>query len=293
MIAVAGSLNMDLVGRVPHLPALGETVLGSAFTRYHGGKGGNQAVAAARLGAAVRFYGALGHDGFGDELLHGLLGEGIDAGGVIRVDASSGCALVTVNDHGDNTICVLPGANLQAPLPPLPWPDGIEWLLLQLEVPMPTTLAWALAAHAAGSRVLLNAAPMTGLPPALLALVDTLVLNQVELEALVGSPASLHEGLVAAAALGPRQVVATLGGRGCIGWQAGQVYEVPAHAVWMVDSTGAGDTFTAALACGLCEARDWVDVLRRANVAAALSCTRAGARAGMPTRAELEQALAE
>ena len=284
---------MDLVGRVPHLPVAGETVLGTAFARHHGGKGGNQAVAAARLGAPVSFFGAVGRDAFGDELIGGLADEGVDIGGVHRVDAPSGCALISVDSHGGNAISVLPGANLHAPLPPPAWPAGVRWLLLQLEVPVPTNLAWARAARAAGVQVLLNAAPMVALPPELLGLVDTLIVNQIELKSLVGVHDDVAGALHAAVALGPRQVVATLGAQGCVAWDGQALHREPARAVWMVDSTGAGDTFAGALACGLWQGRAFADALRRANVAAALSCTRAGARGGMPTHAELEQTLAE
>ena len=284
---------MDLVGRVPHLPVAGETVLGTAFARYHGGKGGNQAVAAARLGAPVSFFGAVGRDAFGDELANGLADEGIDIRGVQRVDAPSGCALISVDSHGGNAISVLPGANLHAPLPPPNWPAGVRWLLLQLEVPVPTNLAWARAARSAGVQVLLNAAPMVALPPELLGLVDTLIVNQIELKTLVGVHDDVAGALQAAVALGPRQVVATLGAQGCVAWDGQALHREPARAVWMVDSTGAGDTFAVALACSLWQGRAFVDALRRANVAAALSCTRAGARGGMPTHAELEQTLAE
>lgn len=284
---------MDLVGRVPRLPAAGETVLGSTFARHHGGKGGNQAVAAARLGAPVRFYGAVGHDSFADELFADLAAEGVDVSGIVRTSGPSGCALISVDAHGDNAISVLPGANLQAPMPPAVWPRELRWLLLQLETPMPVTLAWARAADAAGARVLLNAAPMTALPPELLQHVDTLLINQGELRGLVGRSDDLEASLQAASALGPRRVVATLGGRGCMALDEGRIHCMPAREVWMVDSTGAGDTFAGALGCGLWQGREFAQALARANVAAALSCTRAGARGGMPTTAELEQALSE
>jgi ribokinase len=284
---------MDLVGRVPRLPAAGETVLGSTFARYHGGKGGNQAVAAARLGAPVRFFGAVGQDAFGDELVADLAVEGVDVTPIVRTSGPSGCALISVDAHGDNAISVLPGANLHAPPPPADWPGEVRWLLLQLETPMPVTLAWARAADAAGAQVLLNAAPMASLPPELLKHVDTLLINHGELRELVGGGDDLEASLHAASALGPRRVVATLGGRGCVALDGDRFYRLPAREVWMVDSTGAGDTFAGALACGLWQGRSFADALARANLSAALSCTRAGARGGMPSGAELEQALSE
>ena len=281
MILVAGSINMDLVARVPQIAAPGQTVLGHGFARHHGGKGANQAVAAARLGAAVAFVGALGRDAFGDELLAGLLAQGIDVGGVQRVEEPSGCALISVSDEGENAISVLPGANGFAPQPPPTW--FADWLLLQLEIPLPTCLAWAQAAQQLGVRVMLNAAPMQRLPPALLRCVDTLVVNEGELTANVGQELNLNDALAHVASQGPRCVVVTLGARGCRVWFEGAVTQLDGHSVQVVDSTGAGDTFVGALAAGLDGGLLMPQALRRANAAAALSCTVAGARGGMPT----------
>jgi ribokinase len=286
VIGVAGSLNLDLVARVPHIPAAGETVLGGELTRHHGGKGGNQAVAAARLAGAVRFHGAVGSDGFGDELAAGLRAEGIDTSGLVRTDGVSGCALINVADSGENAISVLPGANRHAPLPPPSWPTDLRWLLLQLEIPLPTVVAWAQAAHQAGVPVLLNAAPMpVSLPAALLAAVDTLLVNEGELAALAGGD------VAAAAALGPRRVIVTLGARGALAWDEGRRTEQGAFPVMVADTTGAGDAFAGALAASLWQGRQLSAALERAAVAAALACTQPGARAGMPLEHELETAL--
>lgn len=284
---------MDLVGQVARLPAWGETVMGDRFSRFAGGKGGNQAVAAVRLGAPVVFAGAVGDDPFGDELLHGLQAEGIDAQAVQRLTAAAtGCALIHVRADGDNAITVLPGANRQAPLPPPTWPPAWRWLLLQLELPMATTVAWAQAAHRGGAAVVLNAAPMAVLPPELLRAVDLLVVNEGELSALVGHHPDVQRALQAAAAMGPRQVVATLGAQGCAAWDGQAAWHLPGRPVAVVDSTGAGDTFVGALAAALWQQRPFTDALARANAAAALSCTRAGARSGMPRLAELENWMA-
>ena len=287
-IVVVGSLNLDLVGRAPKIPAPGETVLGHELTRHHGGKGGNQAVAAARLGARVRFVGAVGRDAAGDELVAGLVAEGIDTAGVVRAEGASGAALITVSDAGENAITVLPGANRAVPLP-LPLPaaqmlSGAKALLLQLEIPLATNLAWAGAARAARVPVLLNAAPASRQEArALLPSVDLLLVNEGELAALGGQEA----------ALGPPVVVTTLGAAGCRVWHRGRTVAVPGHAVAVVDSTGAGDTFAGALAAALAAGRALVPALTEANAAAALSCRRAGARGGMPGRAELDAALAQ
>jgi len=280
-IVVAGALNLDLVGRAPRIPAPGETVLGEALLRFHGGKGGNQAVAAARLGAAVRFIGAVGRDAAGDELLAGLAAEGIDAGGVVRAASASGAALITVSDEGENAITVLPGANRAVPRPVADSLAGARWLLLQLEIPLATNLAWAKAARAAGVQVLLNAAPADAAARTLLGAVDLLLVNEHELALLGGDEA----------ALGPSTVVTTLGARGCRAWRREGVLVRSAHPVPVADTTGAGDTFAGALAAALAAGRDLGRALDEANAAAALSCMQRGARTGMPTRAQLEAAL--
>lgn len=283
---------MDLIGRVPRLPAAGETVLGTAFVQRHGGKGGNQAVAAARLGAVVAFSGAVGADAFGDELLHGLRQEGIDTGDVRRVEAATGCALIAVADGGENSISVLPGANRQAPWPGHDGPAAWQWLVLQLETPVEHVAAWAAAARARQVKVLLNAAPMAALPAELLGHVDVLVVNEGELHALAGGGLDTPVALQSVSSRGPRQAVVTLGPRGALAWDAGRLLRVPARAVTAVDTTGAGDTFVGALAAALDEGRDLEAALAQASAAAALACTRLGAREGSPTRGELAAWLA-
>jgi ribokinase len=292
MILVVGSLNLDLVGRAPRIPAPGETVLGGELARFHGGKGGNQAVAAARLGAQVMFVGAVGSDPFGDELVAGLIGEGVNATGVARVGGASGAALITVDDGGDNAITVLPGANRWVARPSTPLPAPLRVLLMQFELPIDTTLAWAQAARSAGVPVVLNAAPFVPMPQPLLGAVDTLIVNQHELAELAGT-ADLDEGLRRAERLGPRRVIVTLGARGCVAAADGQRRTVPGLRVDVVDTTGAGDTFCGAYAASIAAGAPMDEALTRANAAAALSCTRAGARGGMPSAAELAQAMAQ
>jgi len=289
VLVVAGSLNLDLVGRAPRIPAPGETVLGTALARFHGGKGGNQAVSAARLGAAVRFFGAVGRDAAGDELIEGLAAEGIDVSGVARVDSPSGTALITVSDAGENAITVLPGANLEVAGPPAGALRGAHGLLLQMEIAPAANRAWAAAARAEGVPVVFNAAPAGAGTEvaALLPLVDVLLLNEGEL-------AQLHAlaGAAGESALGPPTVVTTLGARGCRIWHRGRTVAVPGRPVQVVDTTGAGDTFTGAFAAALAAGRTLETAAAEANVAAALSCRHAGARGGMPTRAALAAALA-
>lgn len=301
MLVIAGSVNMDLVAPVPQIPGPGQTVLGSRLGRFHGGKGANQAVAAARLGAEVRFFGAVGRDAFGDELVAGLRAENINTGEVLRVNEGSGCALICVDHHGENAIAVLPGANALAPLPP---PDlKGELLLLQLEVPLATNVAWAQAAAAHAIPVMLNAAPMVELPRELLAAVQVLVVNEGELAAMVGPEfdlrhdtpdgqhAALDAALAHAAAQGPQRVVVTLGERGCRAWDEGRVIAWPAVQVPVVDTTGCGDAFVGALAASLAEGLQFDAALKRATVAAGLSCRLPGARAGMPRKGQLATAM--
>jgi ribokinase len=286
-VVVVGSLNMDLVGRAPRIPAPGETVLGDSLQRFHGGKGGNQAVAAARLGAAVRFFGAVGDDESGRELLQSLTSEHIDSGGVQRVPGASGCALITVSAAGENAITVLPGANRQVAGPAAQALQGAALLVLQLEIPLAVNQAWARAARAQGLPVLLNAAPMDPAARALLADVSLLVVNEGELAALVGAEGVLEGQLLRAAKLGPTQVVVTLGAQGSIAWSQGQIHRVAGRRVQVVDTTGAGDTFVGALAAALAAGQSLQQALLWANAAAALSCTQAGARGGMPLAADL------
>lgn len=298
---VVGSLNLDLVGQAPRIPAPGETVMGERLLRFEGGKGGNQAVAAARLGAPVRFVGAVGRDEAGEQLVRGLQAEGIDVARIERADEPSGCALITVSASGENAITVLPGANARVPqaagstLPPV---AAGEWLLLQMEVPLAVNRSWAQAVKAAKGRVMLNAAPCTPAVLELLPWVDLLVVNEGELMQLARVEADGQAaGLAALRQLGPAVVVVTLGARGCAAWQrqpaAGEPewLHVKGRPVQVIDTTGAGDTFTGALAAGLSSGLGLAGALTEANLAAALSCGNAGARAGMPTRSALTDAL--
>ncbi len=288
-VLVVGSLNMDYVGDAPHIPAPGETVLGGALQRFHGGKGGNQAVAAARLGASVRFVGAVGEDAVGAELIAGLTSEGVDCHAVRRVAGASGCALITVAASGENAITVLPGANRAVPPPPFDTStsplNGAALLLLQLEIPLAVNRAWAQAARAQGVPVLLNLAPMQAAASELLAQVDVLVVNQGELSALVGAQGGVEAQSHRAAQLGPAQVLVTLGAQGCALLSAGHIHLAPARVVKVLDTTGAGDCFVGAWAAAQATGQDSLAALQWANVAAALSCTRAGARGGMPSAA--------
>ncbi len=287
-IAVLGSANMDLVAYVSRAPGLGETVFGREFRTSPGGKGANQAIAAARAGADVVMIGAVGSDAFGLDIRTALSAAGVSVERLRTVPGPTGTAHIVVDDAGGNAIVVVPSANatvnfLEGDRAAL---EGCDALLLQLELPMPAVLAGAAAGRAAGARVVLTPAPAQPLPDELLATVDLLVPNEHEAAALTG----LDDPSAALAALLDRvpEVVVTLGPAGCLyGSRDGDVLRVPAVAVEAVDTTAAGDTFVGALAVALAEGRPVGAALRWSCAAAALSVQRPGASSSMPSRAEI------
>lgn len=288
MIVVVGSVNSDLVARVEHHPVPGETVLGSGHETMSGGKGANQAVAAARLGSTVVFAGRVGADEVGHTLAAELVSEGIDASH-LRVDraAPSGLAIITVDDEGENSIVVSPGANARVSRADIEGAAAVLMAatvtLLQLEIPPEAVTA---AAESSGGIVVLNAAPAAGLPDALVRSTDVLVVNRGELQALTGSsdPAS-------ARTLHIPVTVVTLGPEGARIVRAESEETVPAPKVSPVDTTGAGDTFCGVLAAGLDQGFTLEASVRRAVVAGSVAVTAIGARTGMPDTAELEAVL--
>jgi ribokinase len=294
-IAVVGSLNMDLVVRAPRFAQPGETLTGHRFLTVPGGKGANQAVAAQRLGGTVAMVGCVGEDAFGLAMAQGLADEGID---VTRVDVrggeASGVALITVDDAGENSIVVVPGANGTLGEADIVLADaviaGAKVLLLQLEVPMAAVLAAARRAREIGAVVVLNAAPAAAVPDALLALVDYLVVNETELFSLAGAGATdLPSAVATLRARGARTIVVTLGATGArLIPVDGDALMVRAYTVDVVDSTAAGDAFVGAFGVALAEGADDATALRRGNAAGALAVTRAGAQPSLPTRAELD-----
>ncbi|HEY54396.1 MAG TPA: ribokinase [Caldilineae bacterium] len=293
-IVIVGSLNMDLVVRTPHMPAPGETVLGGNFQTIPGGKGANQAVAAARLGARVSMVGRVGADAFGTALLANLQVEGVDVRHVLAdTTAASGVALITVDESGQNSIVVASGANwrltvddVQATLAEI---DAFDVLVMQLESPLPVVEAAAKLARERGARVALNPAPARALPTSLLAQTDVLIPNESETSLLTGLPVeSLSQAEEAARALleqGVGAVVLTLGSRGALVVEPGQeAVHLPPHAVEVVDTTAAGDAFVAGLATRWGEGADLVEAARWGNAAGALAVTKVGAQPSAPTR---------
>ncbi|MFH8725986.1 ribokinase [Streptomyces termitum] len=294
-IVVLGSTNMDLVAYVPRAPARGETVTGRAFRTVPGGKGANQAVAAARAGGEVAMIGAVGTDDFGVRLRAVLEHSGVDTDLLRTAEGPSGTAHIVVDDEGGNAIVVVPGANgsvtsLSHGDEALIATAGL--LLLQLELPLSAVTEGAAHARAAGVRTVLTPAPARPLPPELLAATDLLVPNEHEAAALTGR-ADPHAAARALLDAVP-EVVVTLGAAGCLYAARGAApLVVPAPRVRAVDTTAAGDTFAGVLAVALAEGRPVPEALARAGTAAALSVRREGASTSMPYRAEIEAALAD
>jgi len=304
-IVVVGSANVDLVIQTPHLPQPGETVLGGTFITAMGGKGANQAVAAARLGAAVTFVARVGDDAFGQECLAAYQKEHIDTHYVaITPNTPTGIALIAVAADGENTIIVASGANMA--LTPAdvaaaePAFQGADLLLLQLEVPLETSIAAARLAHKHDLRVVLNPAPAQKLPGDLLAEVDIITPNRIELAQMM----DLSEDAVrqlsdddlarTALALGPHSAVITLGAEGALAADPGGWTRIPAFQVNAIDTTGAGDAFSGGLAVALARgSATLADAVRYASAAGALAATRLGAQPSLPTAAELDRFLRE
>jgi ribokinase len=299
-VVVVGSTNTDLTIRVPRIPAPGETALGREFRITAGGKGANQAVAAARAGASVVFVSALGTDDFGQRALENLTREGIDVSLVRRLpDAPSGVALIVVDDRGENSIAVASGANGQLTrddvLPLAPMVDREDVILVQLEIPLEAVEAAAWIATRRHARLILNPAPARALPEAFFGAASVVTPNELEVEHLTGIAVSDEAGLQRAAEalhhLGAEEVVITLGQRGVFHSAGDRSELVPAFKVEPVDTTAAGDVFNGALAAALVEGRPFPDALRFANAAAAISVTRAGAQSSAPSRQEIDAFL--
>lgn len=295
MVVVFGSLNLDLVARVPRLPVPGETLLGSAFVMTPGGKGANQALAARRAGAEVRFFGHVGADALAPEALALLTGSGVDLTGVTPIDQPTGVALIQVDPRGENAITVVPGANAAARAAQVPDSALVpgNTLLMQLEVPLAEVAALARRARARGARVLLNAAPAATLPPGLLADVDVLLVNETEAVALARDlGVDGMDALCRHVAETDGILVVTRGGAGVLYAAAGEITERAAPRVSVVDTVGAGDAFAGALAAALDRGADIDRAISEALAAGALACTRAGAQAALPLRDEI-RALAD
>ena len=290
MIVVFGSINLDLIFELPHIPRPGETVLGPATRIEPGGKGANQAVAAARDGGRVVMAGSVGGDALADGALALLRGAGVDLGCVQAVDGSTGCAAITVDPNGENAIAVGSGANLATRAGQVA--DALlgpgTTLVLQMEVPVQETAALILRSRSAGGRAVLNLAPASALPEDALRAVDVLVVNETE-----GAWLAAHLGCTASAAglsarLGGVAVVLTRGAEGADIASREEAWHEPALAIQVVDTTAAGDCFVGVLANGVDRGAPFRAAVRRATAAAALCCTRAGSQGSIPTAAETD-----
>jgi ribokinase len=299
-IVVVGSTNLDMVVKSAHIPRPGETVLGGEFRIVPGGKGANQAVAAARLGASVTFVGRVGRGAFGNQALEQFRDEGIRTEFVVPdPDAEHGVALILVDQHGENAIAVAPGANARlAPEDVMraePAIAGADLLLLQLEVPLSVVESAVALAKKHGKRVVLNPAPYTALPDEVLAQIDFLTPNETEAEMLLGGGEAGLGGLARTAEellrRGAGCVIITLGKEGVFVVLPDGQFRVPGRHVKAVDTTAAGDAFSGALTVALGEGRELHDAVRFAVAASALSVTRMGAQSSLPTRAEVEALL--
>lgn len=301
-IVVVGSLNMDFVVRVPHLPAPGETILGDGFVMLPGGKGANQACAAGRLGGNARMIGRVGYDVFADHLKASLSAAGVNVSAVAATRSQpTGVALIWVDSGGQNSIVVAPGANGALAAGDVPAMRQVLYAagfaLFQLETPLDTVAAALALAREEGVKTILDPAPAQLLPAALLENVDILTPNESEACILLGRPvtrvtaAEAPELAAALRALGAGAVVLKLGDQGCFYSDGTLSLQVAGFAVEVCDTTAAGDTFNAAFAVALAEDKPIEDALRFANAAAALSVTRLGAQASIPARNEVDAFL--
>lgn len=282
-MVVVGSVNVDLVVQVPTLPAAGETVIGGTFSRSPGGKGGNQAVAAARLGARTWFVGLVGNDDHAREARADLEAAGVDVSHLGETDEPTGVAVILVDQQGENVIAVASGANslltaahVRTALERIPAERAV--VLANLEIPGEAVAAASEEATGRGWPFVLNAAPSRPIPSSVLARCDVVVANQGEAEPLDAAA---------------RAVVVTMGPGGAEIRRAGQdTLHQPAFSVEAVDTTGAGDAFVATVAWALAEDRGLEEAVRLAAAAGALACRKVGARAALPDRAELERFVA-
>lgn len=291
-IVIVGSLNMDLVVRAPRFPDPGETIIGSDFGTFPGGKGANQAVAAARLGAKVKMIGCVGQDAFGDQLLESIAHDGVDTT-FIRRDPHhpSGVALITLDEAGQNSIVVASGANAQ--LKPQDISDaeaafeGASLVLLQLESPLDAVTRAVELAKQHGLQVVLNPAPARDLPPSLLRNIDYLIPNRNELSLLAGVE-DIDTAVNLLTGLGIDHLIVTMGDEGVLVIDQGRQRHIPPYPVEVVDTTAAGDAFAGAFSVALSEGKDAFQAARWGNAAGALAVTHVGAQPSLPNREALQ-----
>ena len=294
-ILVVGSINMDLVVRVPHSPKPGETVLGGDFETFPGGKGANQAVAAARMGGNVTMIGRVGNDNFGDTLIQGLLENDVKTTHVIKdSDAPTGIAMIAVAPDGENMIVVAPGANSKVSLEDISNTRELmrqsDLLLLQLECPLEIICAAVDLAKVYQVPVVLNPAPAQPLPKSLLGNVDYLTPNQTELTQLTDE-SDINRAINKIQGWGMENLIITLGPNGARVISGGLDKHLPAHEITAVDTTAAGDAFNGALAVALAEQKPLIEAVRYGMAAGALAATKHGAQPSLPMREAVEDLM--
>lgn len=297
-ILVIGSLNMDLVIRVPHMPAIGQTILGRSTDRIPGGKGANQAYAAAKLGGSVAMMGKVGQDEDGKTLVNNLRNAGVETGFIgVEPSGFTGIACIYVNDEGDNTIVVTPGANEKCDLKYIQDNHGAieaaDILLLQMEIPADAVYHAIRMARKYGKTVILNPAPAPSFIPAdVLEQIDFLIPNETELQKLTGTDLRSEQDAAKAArtliAKGVKNVIVTLGEKGALLVTREEAVHFPVPRVTAVDTTAAGDAFIAAFAVELSEGKACSDAISFANKVAAIVVTRRGAQTSIPDRREVQ-----
>jgi ribokinase len=297
MIVVVGSINLDLVVRVARLPRAGQTLAGSAFASSPGGKGANQALGAHRAGAKVALFGAVGNDAFAATALELLRADGVDLAGVRSVAAPTGVALIHVDDAGENTITVVAGANatVMPDFVPAGALDPATIVVMPLEIPLSTVAAMATRARAAGARVIVNAAPAAALDANTLASIDVLIVNEHEAAAVAAPFGFPVEPAAFCTAIHTRfgaLAVVTLGAKGAIAIGADGRFALPAPAVDVVDTVGAGDALIGAFAAALDRGAPLREALRDGLAAGSLACTREGAQPSLPWRADIARVAA-
>ena len=298
-VLVFGSINFDLIARVPALPGPGETALSPALQTAPGGKGANQALAARLAGGGeVRLVGRVGRDAFAGPALKLLADSGVDISLIARGGASTGVAMIAVSAEGQNQIVAASGANAELTADAVldAWLAPGTIVLMQMEVPVMASAALATRAAGRGCKIVLNAAPAAPVPKELLDRVDVLVANEHEAPVVARAAGFDADTPVASgralSAGGARAVVVTLGGEGAVAFKGGKAWHVPALRLDnVVDTTGAGDAFVGALAAALDRGMEWKDALARASVAGSLTCARSGAQPALPMRGEIDAAL--
>lgn len=293
-ILIIGSSNTDMVIKATRIPEPGETILGGEFKMGPGGKGANQAVAAARLGGDVTFVCKVGRDMFGKEAVEGYRKDGINTDYTLYSDKPSGVALILVDEVGENVISVAPGANGDITLEDIesirPLIESADYVVFQLEIPLDVVVKGAEIAHAAGAYVVLNPAPAPAcpLPEKLIAATSLITPNQTELALLTGIKGDIEAGVRRLIEMGVKDVIVTLGSKGSAVWNGNGIEVVPTLGIKAVDATAAGDTFAGGVVVGLSEDRTLKEAAEFATVACAITIQKFGAQVSIPHRNEVE-----